>query len=744
MMPIQSDSSPRSRIRGFSVDNSEVQYALEAAFDSHLDPDQLRNRMRILSARPHHVGSPYSRELADFIAVQFRNWGFDTRVEEYHVLIPKPTKQNVELLFPERFTATFVEPPISGDSFSKSSEYVLPAFNAFSAAGDVTGEVAYVNYGTQDDYDELALRGVDVAGKIVIARYGKVWRGLKPKLAAANGAIGCLIYSDPRDDGYFHGSVYPDGPYRPEHGVQRGSVGSLPFKGDPLTPNAAATKDAKRLDPSELELTSKIPVLPLSYADALPILQELTGPVAAEHWRGALPITYHLGPGPARVRLQVEFDWEISPAYDVIAKLEGADYPDQWIIRGNHHDAWVYGAGDPVSGLVAMMEEARSIGMLADSGWRPKRTLIFAAWDAEEIGLMGSTEWAEQYRDVLTDNAVAYINTDGNGRGFLFAGGSHILENMVADVARTIPDPDKGIAVSDRAVASQLLNGIDRAIQKNVNRPEFQLAALGGGSDWVTFQQHLGVPSLHLAYARNYGGGEYHSLYDSFDYYQKFGDPTFEYGVTLAKTTGRISLRLANSEILPYEFRGFSASVRKFMTEVIEFTNDMRAETDKENLFIERGVFDAVSDDLELVQTPDRKEAVPYVNFAPLKNALEALDASALGYARRLSEFYKSEQALSDEVIRALNASLLRLERTLLQERGLPERPWFRHSIYAGGMRTGYGVKTLPGVREAIEAREWKIAEEQIKIVAATLTNFASALERTTNLFSNSEMERIK
>src|SRR2546421_7040438 len=420
---------------GFTREGSDREHELEARFDSLLQRENLRERMRRLSARPHHLGSAYDRENAEFIASQFRSFGFETEIESFDVLFPTPKTRLLEMTAPEKFTATLAEPPLPEDPTSNQTAEQLPVYNAYSIDGDVTGQLVYVNYGVPRDYDALAERGIDVKGKIVIARYGGSWRGIKPKVAAEHGAIGCLIYSDPRDDGYFQGDVYPKGAWRSEYGAQRGSVADMPlYPGDPLTPGIGATKDAKRLPIKNAPTLTKIPVMPISYGDALPLLRALAGPMAPEDWRGALPIPYHLGPGPAVVHLKLEFNWNMVPAYDVIAKIRGSERPDEWIIRGNHYDAWVNGASDPISGLVAEMEEARGLGELLKTGWKPKRTIVYAAWDGEEPGLLGSTEWVETHADLLKKNAAVYINSDTNGRGFLEAEGSHTLEKFINEV----------------------------------------------------------------------------------------------------------------------------------------------------------------------------------------------------------------------------------------------------------------------------------------------------------------------
>src|SRR6185436_5784285 len=444
---------------GFSDERARAQRALEQRFDASLRASDLRDWMKRLAARPHHLGSPYGKENAEFIASLFRSWGYDTRVEEFRVLFPTPKARVLEMVEPTRFVAAISEPVLKEDATSGQSAEQLPVFNAYSIDGDVTAPLVYVNYGVPRDYEELARRGVDVKGKVVLARYGGSWRGIKPKVAAEHGAIACLIYSDPRADAYFEGDVYPEGAYRNERGAQRGSVADMPlFPGDPLTPGVGATADAKRLSLSEAPTLTKIPVMPISYADAQPLLRALRGPLAPEAWRGALPLTYHLGPGPTKVHLKLAFNWNQVPAYDVIARLAGGERPDEWIVRGNHHDAWVNGANDPISGLVPLLAEAKAIGELHKSGWTPKRTIVFAAWDGEEPGLLGSTEWAEAHADELRQKAAVYINTDGNGRGFLGVGGSHTLERFINEVARDVIDPQTKVSVAERARARRLLD----------------------------------------------------------------------------------------------------------------------------------------------------------------------------------------------------------------------------------------------------------------------------------------------
>ena len=712
---------------GFSPENARNQIALEARFDAALRAENLRAWLKRLSARPHHLGSRYNKENADFIAAQFRSWGYQTALEEFHVLFPTPKTRIVQMTSPERYTLKLHEPELKEDATSGQTSEQLPSYNAYSIDGDVTGPLVYVNYGVPADYEELERRGIDVKGKIVIARYGGSWRGIKPKVAAEHGAIGCLIYSDPRNDGYFQGDVYPKGPWRMEHGVQRGSVMDMPLHpGDPLTKGIGATKDAKRIDWKTAPVLTKIPVLPISYADALPLLKQLDGAVVPESWRGSLPVTYHFGGRTPTVRMKLEFNWDIKPIYNVIAKMPGRERADQWIIRGNHRDAWVNGADDPLSGLVALMEEARSISELAKTGWRPKRSIIYAAWDAEEQGLIGSTEWAELHADELRKKAAVYINTDSNGRGFLGVGGSHTLEKFINEVGKSVQDPQTKMTVWERLRANQMVNGSATTKREAQERADLRIYPLGSGSDYTPFLQHLGIASLNIGFGGEDGGGSYHSIYDSFDHYTKYGDPGFAYGIALAKVCGHATLRLANADTLPFEFSNFAETVSQYASEVTRLADTTRDETRQMNQLISSGMLKAVQDPTETFNVPTEKPAVPFINFAPLQNSLARLSESV----RKYQSASKGSPASSS----ALDEMLYKTERALTRSHGLPRRDWFRHQIYAPGFYTGYGVKTLPGIREAIEQRDWKEAEEQILVVAKVLNELATEVDKAAAL----------
>jgi N-acetylated-alpha-linked acidic dipeptidase len=725
------DFTPPVPYMGFTPDSTVRQKELEDRFDKLLQRTNLRAWMQRLSARPHHVGSPYAKENAEFMLSLFKSWGFDAQIEQFDVLFPTPKTRVLELLAPEKYTAKLDEPKITEDAASAQKDEQLPTYNAFSIDGDVTAPLVYVNYGVPRDYEELEKRGIDVKGKIVIARYGGSWRGIKPKVAAERGAVGCLIYSDPRDDGYFQGDVYPKGAWRNESGAQRGSVADMPvFPGDVLTPGIPATKDAKRLAVKDAPTITKIPVMPISYGDALPLLRALDGPVVPDAWRGALPITYHFGGvDRTKVRFKLEFNWDIKPAYNVIAKMKGAQLPDQWIIRGNHHDAWVNGADDPVSGMVALLEEARAVGELAKTGWKPKRTIVYAAWDAEEPGLIGSTEWVEMHAAELKNKAAVYINTDSNGRGFLGIGGSHTLEKFINEVAKSVSDPQTKMNVWERTRANQIVNGPPALRGEATSRGDLRISALGSGSDYTPFLQHLGIASLNIGFGGEDGGGSYHSVYDSFDHYLRFGDPNFDYGVALARVCGHATLRLADAVVLPFEFTNFADTIAVYVREVTALTDQMREETRLQNQLVANGMWLAVQDPTEKIIAPKTKESVPYLNFSPLQNALAKLQESARNF-----QAATAGRQVPPAVSRQFDEILLKTERALTNPSGLPRRGWFRHQIYAPGFYTGYGVKTLPAVREAIEQRDWKEAAEQIGIVSQTLEAFAREIDKAANL----------
>ncbi|MBU3743580.1 MAG: M28 family peptidase [Sediminibacterium sp.] len=715
-----------AQITGFTADAAARQQQAEKNFDANLSVKKIEDNIRILSARPHHLGSPGGKEVVQKLESLFKEWGWNTRVETYQVLFPTPVIRKLEMVAPYAYKALLQEPALKEDRTSNQAGQ-LPTYNAWSADGDVTAPLIFVNYGLPEDYEMLERMGIDVKGKIVIAKYGHSWRGIKPKVAQEHGAVGCIIYSDPKDDGYFQGEVYPKGAFKNEYGVQRGSIMDMViYPGDPLTPNVGATENAKRLDRLSAPNLLKIPVLPISYKDALPLLKELGGRVAPESWRGALPITYHVGPGNTRVHLNVKCSWDLKPAHNVIATMPGQKYPEQWIIRGNHHDAWVNGAADPISGLSAMLEEARSIGLMAKAGWKPSRTLVYCAWDGEEPGLIGSTEWLEDHEKELRQKAVAYINTDGNERGYLSAQGSHALENFFSEISKEVKDPQTNVTVFERAQAKKAIDASGIKEKANaLGESVFQLEAMGSGSDYSSFIQHAGIPSLNIGYGGEGEGGEYHSIYDSYDLYRRFKDPTFNYGVALSKTAGRAVLRLSEADLLPFDFRSLHKTIKTYVEELQDKTDKMRAQTQQENLLITTNQYRLTESPENKLKDPAIKEEVPAISFEPLTRSLESLDKSG----KTLWEYCQKKMGGDPASLATLNNKLYMAEQELLTEVGLPRRGWYKHTLYAPGFYTGYGVKTLPGVREAIEQRNWPEATAQINELSKSIQRLADYLQ---------------
>ena len=710
--------------------SAQNQQQLEKSFDSNLSSENIGKTIKELTLRPHYLGSPGSKEVAENLLAKFKSYGWDAEIATYQVLFPSPKVRILEMTAPTKYKAVLKEPAYKEDATSGHPDQ-LPSYNAWSADGDVSAELVFVNFGLPEDYLTLEKLGIDVKGKIVIARYGRSWRGIKPKVAQEHGAIGCIIYSDPKEDGYYQGDVYPKGSFKNEFGVQRGSIMDMViYPGDPLTPFIGATPNAKRLAREDAENLLKIPVLPISYHDAQPLLESLGGPVAPEDWRGALPITYHIGPGKTSVRLKLEFDWKIVPAYNVIAKIKGSEFPDEWIVRGNHHDAWNPGANDPISGIASMMEEAKSIGELVKNGYKPKRTLVYCAWDAEEPGLIGSTEWVEDHVAELKQKAVVYINSDGNGRGFLSAGGSHGLESMVDGIAKDVIDPQTNVSIYDRLKAREVVSaGSDKARKDNMAKKTMSISALGSGSDYSSFLQHAGIPSLNIAFGGENAGGEYHTAYDSYDYYSRFGDPGFNYGRALSQTIGRAVLRMADASTLPFEFKNLHKTISSYVTEMISMTDQMRESTAVYNQVISGNNHQLAADPAKPEKLPIAKSEVPYIDFSVLQNSLVKLESSATSLSERIAK-----GNIAGASLKALNKALYQAEQSLLTNDGLPRRPWYKHTIYAPGFYTGYGVKTMPGVREAIEQRDWKEAQDQIKITADAISRLAEHLTNTTKL----------
>ncbi|MEO6188012.1 MAG: M28 family metallopeptidase [Ginsengibacter sp.] len=724
LFAFHSSFSQQESIIGFFGKNTEKQLDLESNFDKNLSIENVGENIKKFSAMPHNLGSRGSKEYATEILRLFTDWRWDAKIDTFHVLFPTPKTRMLEMTSPTVYKAILKEPALKEDKTSGQKDQ-LPSYNSYSADGDVTADLVFVNYGLPDDYEKLARMGIDVKGKIVIAKYGRSWRGIKPKVAQEHGAIGCLIYSDPIDDGYFAGDTYPKGPFKSEFGVQRGSVMDMPiYPGDPLTPGIGATEAAKRLERTNAPNLIKIPVLPISYHDASPLLAELDGANVPAGWQGGLPFAYHIGAGRAKVHLKVAFNWDIVPCYDVIAKIKGSKFPDEWVIRGNHHDAWVNGAADPASGLAALLEEAKSLGLMMKNGWKPDRTIVYCAWDGEEPGLLGSTEWLEANEKELREKAVVYINSDMNARGFLYSEGSHALEPLMDEISKQVIDPQTNVSVFERRKANEAISLQNTEDRKQVwKRENLKLKALGSGSDYSAFIQHAGIPALNIGYGGEDAAGEYHSIYDSYDLYQRFKDPDFRYGVTLAQTIGHAVLRLANADILPFDFTHLSKTVDDYLQDLISLLGKTREATEIDNEIIKNGGYLVGNDPQKKLLPPGIKSTVPYLDFSILQNALESLKAST----DSLKTTYQNK-IKTNVVTKEFNEALYRAEQQLLTAEGLPRRGWYKHTVYAPGFYTGYGVKTMPGIREAIEQRNWKEAQEQIDIASSTLLNLSNYL----------------
>jgi len=710
----------------------ETQSKLESQFDAVLNPQNLDDWMKHMSSKPHHVGSPWSKKNAEFIAQKFESWGFETEIETFEVLMPFPKIRKLELVSPHHVSLQLKEPALKEDATSGIRKNLLPGFNAFSADGNVTAELVYVNYGIPEDYEELARMGIDVKGKIILARYGGSWRGIKPKVGYEHGAIGCIIFSDPKDDGYGRGDVYPKGPFRMEQGVQRGSVLDMPmYPGDPLTPGYGSKPGVKRLEIADAPTIMKIPVLPISYGDALHLLKALEGPVAPAEWRGGLPVTYHIGPGPAKVHLQLEFDWGLRTAYNPVAKLKGRVYPDEWIMRGNHHDGWAHGASDPLSGMVSLMEEARAIGELVKTGWRPKRTLVYAGWDAEEPALLGSTEWVEFHREEIKEKMVVYINTDGTGVGFLGVGGSHSLEKFINEITVDVKDPVQDVSLQERLRARLRVSE-----NKDAEREDLRIYPMGSGSDYTAFIHHVGVPALNLGFGGESSGGSYHSIFDSYDHYKRFNDGNYVYGTTLAKVNGRLVLRLSEADILPFRFVNMAENIGSFIESNKKLVKAVEKKTENRNKLLDKKAFTISGNPKKTYLPPKRLSLVPDFDFTPLDESHKRLETSAWKYEKALAGVKKG--FLSAEHKSQVNQLLREVEQAMTRSDGLPRRKWFKNMIYAPGFYTGYGVKTLPGIREGLEERNWDETHFYILEVAKALDRAAAKINAAADILKAS------
>jgi N-acetylated-alpha-linked acidic dipeptidase len=720
---------------------------VERQFDASLNAAEMAAWMKTMAAEPNHVGSPHNKANAEMVLAQFRDWGWDAHIETFEVLYPTPISETLELVGTAPFQATLTEAPIPGDETSARTKDALPAYVVYQGDGDVTAPLVYVNYGMPEDYLQLQRLGVSVKGKIVIARYGQGWRGLKPKLAQEHGAVGCIIFSDPRDDGYSAGDVYPNGPARPANGVQRGSVADMTlYPGDPLTPGIGATAAARRLSISDAPAILKIPVLPISYGDAQQFLAALGGRVVPPNWRGSLPITYHVGGGDgAPVHMAVKSDWSLKTIYNVVAVMKGSTYPDQWIMRGNHHDGWVFGAADPMSGHIAMMGEAKAIGALAKTGWRPKRTLVYFSWDAEEPMLLGSTEWAETHAAEIKEKGLVYVNTDGSGRGFLNVQGSHSLQHFVNRVAADVTDPETGVSLAARRRARVQVAGTapganedarnDARMAADATR-DLPIGALGSGSDYSPFLQHLGIAALNVGFGgEGQVGGVYHSAYDTYEYYSRFGDPGFAYAPVLAKTVGRVVLRMADADVPLQRYGDFADTVSRYLDQVKRLADTKRQAAETQARLLAANAYRLTDDPTKTSGPPTPLKSVPHFNMAPLENAVDHLKKSARAYDTALA----AKGAAQSNAAKVKLIDLARqTEQSLTVDVGLPGRDWYKHLIYAPGRFTGYAPKTLPGVREAIEEERWADVDRYAVLTGAALDAYADKLDEGVRLMAGS------
>jgi N-acetylated-alpha-linked acidic dipeptidase len=689
-------------IRGFFRARAAKQAEIEAAFRQSPSPERARMDIWALTSEPHMAGTPGDYRSAEFVLEQFRQAGLQAELAEYEVLLPMPRQVRVDLVAPLERRGPTPEGGYTPDG-KPADERAVMAFNAYSPSGDVTAEVVYANYGLPEDYDELRDLGVDVTGKIVLVRYGKCFRGVKTYVAERHGAAGVLIYSDPADDGYRQGDPFPKGPWRPASGVQRGSILYLTeYAGDPLTPGVAATQDAKRLEMKDARTLPRIPTTPISYEDAAPILENLAGPAAPASWQGALPLTYHVGPGASKVHLQLDIDFRLRPVWNVIARIPGTAYPDEWIVLGNHRDAWVYGAVDAVSGTAPLLAVARGLGELLKQGWRPQRTIILGSWDAEEFGLIGSTEWVEQHAEELSRKAVAYLNMDSGVAGPHF-GASAVpsLGRLIREVAAKVTDPATGRSVYSAWAGEGARVRHDGGLPVtvlNTAPPSAALGArvgsLGSGSDYTPFLQHGGVPALDVSFGGPYG--VYHSIYDNFDWMQRFGDPQFTYSVAAAQIFGMLGLRLAEADLLPYDFTDYAQALQAHVEELEKELKDH-----------------------------------PPIRFEPLRASLARFSQAARSLQAQLARAGE-RGALTPAQVAAVNGELMKVERAFLMKDGLPGRPWFRHAFYAPGVYTGYTAVVFPGVRAAAGEKDWTAAAQQLDEVINAIDRGTRVLNRAT------------
>ena len=705
-LPMMSRGQDAHGIRGFAPSRVEQERQLEQKLRAFPDATHAQNNLRHLTNEPHMVGTEGSHRVAEWLRDQYRSYGFDTEIVTFSAYLGLPREISLELVTPERKQLATPEKPYDIDE-DTSNPKAVGAFNAFSPSGDITAPIVYVNYGTQEDYRALAAMGISVEGKIALARYGRCYRGIKTKLAEEHKALGLIIYSDPEDDGFTQGDVFPKGPWRPMSGIQRGSVEYTEiYPGDPLTSGVAATRSAKRITPAEATNLPHIPTMPINAQDAAVILSSMGGVHVPRSWQGGLPFTYHVGPGDATVHMKVVVDYEQRPIYDVIAKLRGKS-DNQWVMLGNHHDAWVYGAVDPGSGTATMLETARALGELARSGWKPRRTIVMCEWDGEEPGLIGSTEFVEANLAELQAKAVAYINTDVGVAGPNFSGsGTPSLKELIRDVARDVKDPSGSRSVYDvwlehYANSDGQFSGAARLTAKPEGSPDAPVGDLGAGSDFCAFFDHAGIPSMDMGFAGDYG--VYHSIYDDFFWMKTFGDPTFAYHATLAKLLGTATLRLDEADVLPFDYPAYAWEVSR-----AAYALNTRAQ--------EAGLAN------------EKMKAVV--------GASTQLTASATRAAQALQ---KAGGTLAPAVEERINRELVQIEQSLLDPAGLTNRPWYKHTIYAPGNYAGYAPELMPGVNEALDTMDRAAIDREAEALAAALQRASARLDLIARLGSGSQ-----
>ena len=688
-----SQGSNAAPLDGFSANTSATQRRWEELFRSVPAPKSAREHLRRLTLEPHIAGTKEDYATAVYVRDQMKSYGLNAELKEYNVWLPYPkTTPIVELITQRRQRLSVTEAIVPGDPTS-SNPKITPLFNGYSASGDVTGPLVYANYGLPGDYEELKKVGVDVKGKIVIVRYGNSFRGVKAKVAEDNGAVGCIIYSDPADDGYMQGDVYPKGPWRPVASGQRGSVQYLfDYPGDPLTPGKPSIPGVPRLKPEEATDLTKIPVQPIAYDVAKTLISPLRGPVRPKGFQGGLPLAYHVGGTPdVKVRLKTDMDYKVRTIWDVVARIEGNQERDRWVVMGNHRDAWVFGAVDPNSGSSAMLEVARGFGDLLKQGWTPKRTIILCSWDAEEYGLIGSTEWAEENADDLREKAVAYLNVDVAVSGGNFGASSvPSLWKAIRDVTRDVKDPKTGKTIYQQW-QEKAREG--RSINEPANGGEARIGALGSGSDYTPFLQHLGVPSTDMGFGGDYG--VYHSSYDSFYWMDHFGDPGFVYHVAAAQIWGTLALRLADADALPFDYTDYATQIREFFAEALRLAKQKNLDTS----FDDRSMNAALED---FARECSRVE----------KNRQEAVTTKA-----------------NSAKLKLINDALIGVEREFIDERGLRGRPWYKHEIYAPGIYTGYAAQPLTDFRQAIDDRNSANTKESLERIVEAIKRATKALQ---------------